>query len=79
MTLISKVGGARGPSLEPSSCRPVLRRKERASFRRANSDPCLEKGLAGVISRGKAAIGDKTMVDALQPAIKAYRRFGRLR
>ena len=34
----------------------------------------LEKGLAGIVLRGKAAIGDKTMVDALQPAIKAYKR-----
>jgi phosphoenolpyruvate---glycerone phosphotransferase subunit DhaL len=33
----------------------------------------LEKGLAGIVLRGKAAIGDKTMVDALQPAIKAYK------
>jgi phosphoenolpyruvate---glycerone phosphotransferase subunit DhaL len=34
----------------------------------------LEKGLAGIVLRGKAAIGDKTMIDALQPAIKAYKR-----
>jgi dihydroxyacetone kinase-like protein len=33
----------------------------------------LEKGLAGIVLRGKAAIGDKTMVDALHPAVKACR------
>jgi len=30
--------------------------------------------LAGIVLRGKAAIGDKTMVDALHPAVKACRR-----
>jgi phosphoenolpyruvate---glycerone phosphotransferase subunit DhaL len=30
--------------------------------------------LAGIVLRGKAAIGDKTMVDALQPAVKACKK-----
>jgi phosphoenolpyruvate---glycerone phosphotransferase subunit DhaL len=34
----------------------------------------LEKGLNGVIQRGKANPGDKTMIDALQPAVEAYRK-----
>jgi dihydroxyacetone kinase-like protein len=34
----------------------------------------LEKGLSGVIQRGKAAPGDKTMIDALQPAVEVYRK-----
>jgi len=32
----------------------------------------LEAGLEGVIERGKAHVGDKTMVDALQPAVVAF-------
>jgi dihydroxyacetone kinase-like protein len=31
-----------------------------------------ESGLEGVIQRGKANPGDKTMIDALQPAIQAF-------
>ena len=32
----------------------------------------LEKALAGILQRGKAAVGEKTMVDALQPAVETY-------
>ncbi|MDX6727536.1 MAG: phosphoenolpyruvate---glycerone phosphotransferase subunit DhaL, partial [Baekduia sp.] len=34
----------------------------------------LEAGLRGVQARGKAEPGDKTMVDALAPAVEALRR-----
>jgi dihydroxyacetone kinase-like protein len=34
----------------------------------------LEGALAGVLMRGKAEIGDKTMVDALTPAVEALRK-----
>jgi dihydroxyacetone kinase-like protein len=34
----------------------------------------LEKGLNGVVQRGKANPGDKTMIDAMQPAVEAYRK-----
>jgi dihydroxyacetone kinase-like protein len=32
----------------------------------------LQAGLEGVVQRGKAKLEDKTMVDALQPALEAY-------
>jgi dihydroxyacetone kinase-like protein len=32
----------------------------------------LRAGLEGVVARGKAEIGDKTMFDAMSPAIDAY-------
>jgi dihydroxyacetone kinase-like protein len=34
-------------------------------------DMALRAGLAGIVERGKAAPGDKTMVDALSPALDA--------
>ena len=35
-----------------------------------------EAGLRGVQNRGKAAVGDKTMIDALTPALAALREGG---
>jgi dihydroxyacetone kinase-like protein len=74
MTLISTVGGAAGALygtffLQASSVttgKTVLTPDEFLLV--------LEKGLAGIVLRGKAAMGDKTMVDALHPAVKACRR-----
>jgi dihydroxyacetone kinase-like protein len=34
----------------------------------------LRAGLQGVVARGKAVVGDKTMVDALSPAVDAAQR-----
>jgi len=74
MTLISTVGGASGPlygtfllqAAGPASGKSVLLHPDLlASF---------DAGLKGVIHRGKAAVGDKTMVDALVPAIGALRQ-----
>lgn len=68
MALISKVGGAAGPLygtafLEASK---VLADKEEVSAEDAAG--ALEAALGGLKKRGKAEVGDKTMVDALQPA-----------
>ncbi|MBA2346388.1 MAG: dihydroxyacetone kinase subunit L [Rubrobacter sp.] len=71
MALISKVGGAAGPLygtvfLKASS---ALAGKEEVSAQDAAD--ALEEALAGVKLRGKAEAGDKTMVDALEPAAQA--------
>jgi phosphoenolpyruvate---glycerone phosphotransferase subunit DhaL len=70
MTLVSKVGGASGPlygtfflrmagALGPDPA-------DDETFARA-----LRAGLDGVVARGKAEPGDKTMLDALAPACDA--------
>jgi phosphoenolpyruvate---glycerone phosphotransferase subunit DhaL len=74
MTLISTVGGAAGALygtffLQASSVTAGKTELTSNEFLLV-----LEKGLAGIVLRGKAAIGDKTMVDALHPAVKACRR-----
>ena len=71
MALISKVGGAAGPLygtafLEASK---ALDSKEEVSAEDAAE--ALETALAGLKKRGKAEVGDKTMVDALEPAAEA--------
>lgn len=71
MTLIATVGGASGPLYGTF----FLEAGRAAAAASALDTPamvrCLAAGLAGVRARGKAAPGDKTMVDALTPAIAA--------
>ena len=73
MTLISKVGGASGALYGTFFLQASTMAQGKTELSPSEFGSVLEKGLAGIISRGKAAVGDKTMVDALQPAITAYR------
>jgi phosphoenolpyruvate---glycerone phosphotransferase subunit DhaL len=71
MALISKVGGAAGPLygtlfLQMSS---ALNGKDEIAA--ADWAAAWRKGLEGVQARGKAEPRDKTMVDALTPAVEA--------
>jgi dihydroxyacetone kinase-like protein len=71
MTLISTVGGAAGPLygtlfLQLGNALAGETEVDLSSFAAA-----WRKGLEGVQSRGKAELGDKTMVDALGPAVEA--------
>ena len=75
MTLLSSVGGAAGPlyggfflALSKASAG-----KEKLS--KTEVGEILAEGLADIQRRGKAQLGDKTMVDALSPALEAYRIF----
>lgn len=70
MALISKVGGAAGPLYGTL----FLQFGSAAGPDGLTPDgwaACLAAGVAGVRSRGKAELEDKTMVDALQPAADA--------
>lgn len=71
MTLVSNVGGASGPLYG------TFLMKAAAPL----SDPVLDAGALakallagfdGVLARGRAAVGDKTMVDAMSPAVEAF-------
>jgi dihydroxyacetone kinase-like protein len=71
MALVSTVGGAAGPLygtlfLQMGS---ALGNESEVDLRRFAG--AWRKGLEGVQSRGKAEPGDKTMVDALLPAVEA--------
>jgi phosphoenolpyruvate---glycerone phosphotransferase subunit DhaL len=72
-TLVSTVGGASGPLWGTA-----LRRAGRSLGKADEFDgpallDALQAGADGVVEIGAAAPGDKTMVDALQPAIDALR------
>src|SRR5215211_6727035 len=68
MALISKVGGAAGPLYGTAFLRAssALGDKEEVSAEEAAD--ALEAALGGIKQRGKAEVGDKTIVDALEPA-----------
>jgi phosphoenolpyruvate---glycerone phosphotransferase subunit DhaL len=71
MTLISSVGGAAGPlygtlMLQMGNAMAGQDDVDLAGFAAA-----WQKALEGVRARGKAEPGDKTMVDALTPAVEA--------
>jgi dihydroxyacetone kinase-like protein len=74
MTLISTVGGASGALYGTFFLQASTMAGNKTELSPTEFGSILEKGLAGIVLRGKAAIGDKTMVDALQPAIKAYKQ-----
>jgi len=67
-TLISKVGGASGPLFGTAFLRAAAGLEEVDG---ASVAAALRAALDGVVARGKAEIGDKTMVDALRPAVEA--------
>jgi dihydroxyacetone kinase-like protein len=73
-TLVSTVGGASGP-LWGSALRAAGRSLGDAQvFEGAALADALDAAIAAVVDLGAAAPGDKTMVDALMPAVEALRR-----
>jgi dihydroxyacetone kinase-like protein len=73
MTLISTVGGASGALYGTFFLQASTLAGNQTELTPSEFGSLLEKGLAGIVLRGKATIGDKTMIDALQPAVKAYK------
>ena len=72
-TLVSTVGGASGP-LWGSALRSGGRvLGEQPTFEGAQLVEVLSAALASVKDLGTAAVGDKTMVDALEPAVDTLR------
>jgi len=72
MTLVSKVGGASGPLYGTFFLRMATAAGARGTLDGQAFAACLRAGLEGVVARGKAARGDKTMIDALEPAVDAF-------
>lgn len=71
MTLVSSVGGASGPLYGTFFLRFGMSCGENDSLLAADVAKAFRSGLDGVVARGKAEAGDKTMFDALNPAIEA--------
>jgi phosphoenolpyruvate---glycerone phosphotransferase subunit DhaL len=69
MTLVSTVGGASGPLYGTFFLRMATAAADREPLDGPAFAETLRAGLDGVVERGKAQAGDKTMVDALAPAV----------
>src|SRR3954454_23142815 len=79
MTLVSTVGGASGPLYGTFFLRMATSAGDREELDGAAFAAALRAGLDGVVARGKAAAGDKTMLDALLPAGEKTLRDARTR
>ncbi len=74
MTLISTVGGAGGPLYGTFFLQIGMKTAGKMELNLADWADAMEAALNGVLMRGKAEPGDKTMVDALTPAINSLRK-----
>ncbi len=73
MTLVSTVGGASGPLYGTAFIRAGMALADRYELTEGEVVAALEAALEGIIARGKANRGDKTMVDAIGPGIDALK------
>lgn len=72
-TLISTVGGAAGPLYGTAYLKASGAVGGEVSLDSDAVVKLLESGRDGIVLRGKAELGDKTMVDAWSPAVEAAR------
>jgi phosphoenolpyruvate---glycerone phosphotransferase subunit DhaL len=73
-TLVSTVGGASGPLYGTAFLRAGMATADRFELGPADVVAALEAALEGIQSRGKATRGEKTMIDAIGPAIDALKQ-----
>ncbi len=70
-TLVSTVGGSSGPLYGTAFLRAGTAMAGKEELNTADIVALLEAFTGGVVARGKAQPGEKTMVDALTPAVAA--------
>ena len=73
MTLISTMGGTSGPLLGTLFLQMGATAAGKYELSLEDWTAALEAGVNGVMARGKAQAGDKTMLDAFGPAIQALK------
>lgn len=74
MTLIKTVGGASGPLYGTVFLKAALVAAGKSELDAETIEALFVQGLEGLKARGKAEVGDKTMIDAWQPAVEALCR-----
>src|SRR5664279_1203475 len=72
MTLVTSVGGAAGPLYGTLFLRMGVSAGPVVELDGAAFGAALRAGLDGVVARGKAEAGDKTMFDSIAPALDAW-------
>lgn len=73
MTLLSSIGGASGPLYGTFFIRSATSVMAKEALTVTELEKMLSDGVAGIVQRGKAEPGDKTMVDAWLPALEALK------
>jgi phosphoenolpyruvate---glycerone phosphotransferase subunit DhaL len=73
MTLISSVGGAAGPLYGTFFMRGGMAVDAKEELTGEDLATMLQAGVDGIVQRGRAQPGDKTMIDAWTPAMRALR------
>lgn len=73
MTLLSSVGGASGPLYGAFFLQASHATLHKPELGLADLTSAMEAGYRGVVQLGKAAVGDKTMVDTLDAAVRSLR------
>ncbi|EPZ0266525.1 dihydroxyacetone kinase [Serratia marcescens] len=71
MTLLSSVGGASGPLFGTFFIRVAQAANAKQSLDLAELQQMMQEGVEGVVMRGKAEPGDKTMCDAWWPVVES--------
>lgn len=74
MVLLSKVGGASGPLYGTAYMKAASAVTGKTEITLEDGKAMLEAVIAGVKMRGKAERGEKTMLDALEPALEALNK-----
>lgn len=74
MTLLSTVGGAGGPLYGTWFLQAGMKTAGKMELSLADWAEALEAALSGIVMRGKAELQDKTMVDALTPAVNELKQ-----
>ncbi len=72
MTLVSSVGGASGPLYGTFFLRMGMATGAVQELEAPALAAALRAGLEGIVARGKAEPGDKTLFDAMSPAVDAF-------
>ena len=73
MVLLSKVGGASGPLYGTAFLKAAGAVGGKGLLDGQDAVNMLEAALNGIKLRGKATVGEKTMIDAIEPALEALK------
>ena len=71
--LMAKIGGSSGPLLGICFMNMGMALKDKEKIKNSDFYMALEKGINGIKLLGKSTTGEKTMLDALVPALAAFK------
>ena len=74
MTLATSVGGVSGPIWSTAFLRAGIKAGDKTELNLSDLSEMMESALEGIQARGEAKLGDKTLVDALHPAVKEIKQ-----